>query len=101
MSGSEAQHPSSSGTIPDDAAPPVPAADGSNDVQVDEEMNLNPDDAPADGAEAEEAAPLPQEAKVPPKKDISLREFLSKMDDYAPIVSHLPTLCLRTNRAVR
>ena len=30
------------------------------------------------------------EAREPTKKDISLREFLSKMDDYAPIVSFRP-----------
>jgi transcription initiation factor TFIID subunit 10 len=30
-----------------------------------------------------------QEARIPTKKDATLREFLSKMDDYAPIVSYL------------
>lgn len=29
------------------------------------------------------------ETRIPVKKDIALREFLSKMDDYAPIVSLL------------
>lgn len=29
----------------------------------------------------------PTEPRVPARKDISLRDFLSKMDDYAPIVS--------------
>lgn len=33
-------------------------------------------------------APAP-EPKLPTRKDASLKEFLSKMDDYAPIVSLL------------
>lgn len=33
-------------------------------------------------------APAP-EPKVPTRKDASLKEFLGKMDDYAPIVSFL------------
>jgi transcription initiation factor TFIID subunit 10 len=36
--------------------------------------------------EADPVAPAP-EPKVPTRKDASLKEFLSKMDDYAPIVS--------------
>jgi transcription initiation factor TFIID subunit 10 len=36
----------------------------------------------------EEARPIPppEEAKINSRKDASLKEFLSKMDDYAPIV---------------
>ena len=38
----------------------------------------------------DEAAPnavsTSAEARLPTRKDISLREFLNKMDDYAPIV---------------
>lgn len=41
---------------------------------------------------AEEAPPAIQEARMPTKKDTSLREFLGKMDDYAPIVCSLPLL---------
>ena len=37
--------------------------------------------------EEEEVNPEPQEAKMPTRKDVSLKEFLNKMDDYAPIVS--------------
>lgn len=33
------------------------------------------------------------EAKISQKKDATLREFLSKMDDYAPIVSLLRGIC--------
>jgi transcription initiation factor TFIID subunit 10 len=49
---------------------------------VDEEM-----------AEREPARLELQEARIPTKKDATLREFLSKMDDYAPIVSYLLTAC--------
>ncbi|KAI1492852.1 transcription initiation factor TFIID 23-30kDa subunit-domain-containing protein [Biscogniauxia mediterranea] len=34
----------------------------------------------------EEGVPQPIEARLPPRKDTSLKEFLSKMDDYAPII---------------
>lgn len=36
----------------------------------------------------EEAPPAPTvpESRLPTRKDVSLREFLNKMDDYAPIV---------------
>ena len=48
---------------------------------------------PSSGNRAEEElkslAP-PPEPKLPTRKDASLKEFLSKMDDYAPIVrTHL------------
>lgn len=36
-----------------------------------------------------EMAP-PQDPKLPTRKDTSLREFLNKIDDYAPIVRNLP-----------
>jgi hypothetical protein len=39
--------------------------------------------------EEEEVNPEPQEAKMPTRRDVSLKEFLNKMDDYAPIVSSL------------
>ena len=44
-------------------------------------MDGTSDDAPA----------VPQiETRMPAKKDVALRDFLSKMDEYAPIVSSLP-----------
>lgn len=50
-------------------------------------MNLDgaTDDAPAANGLAE--APTAFEQRIPAKKDATLREFLGKMDDYAPIVS--------------
>lgn len=45
----------------------------------DEAMNI-------DGANDGEAAVPALEARIPAKKDATLREFLGKMDDYAPIV---------------
>ncbi|KAK6844801.1 transcription initiation factor IID- TAF10 subunit [Apiospora arundinis] len=54
---------------------PVPAGNNTtnnNDAQVAEED--------------EEVNPEPQEAKMPTRRDISLKEFLNKMDDYAPII---------------
>lgn len=42
----------------------------------------NPDE------EVDPVAPAP-EPKLPTRKDASLKQFLSKMDDYAPIVSLL------------
>lgn len=38
------------------------------------------------GQQQEAAAPA-AEPKLPTRKDASLKEFISKMDDYAPIVS--------------
>ena len=43
---------------------------------------------PAPEVPTEEAPPAPTvpESRLPTRKDVSLREFLNKMDDYAPIV---------------
>ena len=43
------------------------------------------------------------EARIPAKKDATLREFLGKMDDYAPIVCQMPSpsQASRTNQASR
>jgi hypothetical protein len=62
------------GAAPD--APVPPQVDGAND----------PD---AEGGEVrQEALDLNlEEARLPLRKDVSLREFLSKMDDFAPVVS--------------
>lgn len=45
-----------------------------------------PDAQPDQDDEAAPAPPTIPEARLPTKKDTSLREFLGKMDDCAPIV---------------
>lgn len=73
-----------------------------DDLDVDLEVNANPDATQPDamnldGANDAEAPQrngvsetVPLEARIPAKKDATLREFLSKMDDYAPIVRWVP-----------
>lgn len=65
-----------------------PSMDDPMDGDADIEMNIDP--APPQSQPAAESEETEQdellEAREPTKKDISLREFLSKMDDYAPIV---------------
>lgn len=61
--------------------------DGSNDM--DGQQAPGAPGAP-DGIMA--GAPPASELRIPTKKDASLREFLSKMDDYAPIVRKFPPL---------
>ena len=52
-------------------------------------------DQPASsGAATNARAPL-ADARIPAKKDASLREFLSKMDEHAPIV-RLPLLLFQS-----
>lgn len=62
------------------------------DADVDMNIDATTSDKPAADAEMEEEEPIP-EPKEPTKKDISLRDFLSKMDDYAPIVSVRRAYC--------
>ncbi|KEY74623.1 hypothetical protein S7711_05054 [Stachybotrys chartarum IBT 7711] len=46
-----------------------------------------PSAPPAPQTDAAERVPLaPQESRLPTRKDVSLREFLNKIDDYAPII---------------
>ncbi|KAL9124990.1 MAG: hypothetical protein Q9217_005745 [Psora testacea] len=56
--------------------------DSNADLDVDLDMAL---DGAADPINAEDIDPTILETREPTKKDISLREFVSKMDDYAPI----------------
>lgn len=49
--------------------------------------------------EVNPVAPAP-EPKLPSRKDASLKEFIGKMDDYAPIVSHYHVIPLRSHRPI-
>lgn len=83
---------------------PTTQSNDSIDQTLDADMDIVIDPAPQSGDTLVEPPPDP---RVPARKDISLRDFLSKMDDYAPIVSHphplpsfkhlvLPTLEVRS-----
>jgi hypothetical protein len=64
------------------------------ETQVTESMNMdstNDDALQASGSTVPDA-PVAQEARIPAKKDANLKEFLGKMDDYAPIVRPLSLL---------
>lgn len=81
-----------------------PPADGPNNAVIDDvdaslEADTQPEATQPDGMNldgANDAGPsapngvteaeAPFEARIPAKKDATLREFLGKMDDYAPIV---------------
>ncbi|KAL2055665.1 hypothetical protein ABVK25_003907 [Lepraria finkii] len=56
------------------------------DTELDPEIDMSIDPAPPDPENASLEAEAVPEAREPTKKDISLRDFLSKMDDYAPII---------------
>ena len=54
------------------------------DASIEQDVEMNPDPQNTEDAPGiDPMAPAPQ----PSKKETSLREFLGKMDDYAPIVS--------------
>ena len=69
---------------------PPPLTD---DAELDPEIDMAIDPAPPEPENPvlEEALPEPREAT---RKDISLRDFLGKMDDYAPIVCSNPPTCV-------
>jgi len=72
---------------PSSNLPPTTQPNDTNlDADIDPEIDMSIDPAPPDPentAMEEATLPEPREAT---KKDISLKEFLGKMDDYAPIV---------------
>lgn len=91
--------------------------DDLGEASIDADMNTTQEDSAAshgmnlDGANDMDMSASNQdvptlETRLPAKKDVALREFLSKMDDYAPIVrctflsSHLipPTSCTNQPR---
>jgi hypothetical protein len=97
----------SSPTPADLPADNVPSADADADVDVDAEMT-DAQNASGPIANGISSTVEPDSAPEQPsttashhnRKDATLREFLSKMDDYAPIVSLLKTcLPLRTSSA--
>ncbi|KAL8865258.1 MAG: hypothetical protein Q9174_006980, partial [Haloplaca sp. 1 TL-2023] len=80
--------PSSANDNTDDQ---LPALDPSS-LDPDNEIDMNIDPSPYDSTTVpavDGPADFPpadgQEARLPMQKDITLQEFLSKMDDYAPI----------------
>ena len=78
-----AEPPSTSQPPDNDIEPGLDQSlDGALDADID--MNLAPqtDTQPQDAP----AEVIPEPPPAPTKKDITLREFLGKMDDYAPIV---------------
>lgn len=68
-------------TQPTDTQPDAMNLDGANDMD-----GNAPSGPPAADGIMGAGAPPTSELRIPTKKDASLREFLSKMDDYAPIV---------------
>lgn len=62
---------------------PTAQSNDSIDQTLDADMDMVIDSAPQPEDPLVEAPPEP---RLPARKDISLRDFLSKMDDYAPIV---------------
>ena len=75
-------------SAPSPPALPDDTMDSTTDLDLDLDMAL---DGAADLKSDENLDATIPEPREPTKKDISLREFVSKMDDYAPIVrSQLP-----------
>jgi len=60
---------------PDPPQPDAMNIDGGNDVDISTTNGVT------------DGVPAQLESRIPAKKDTTLREFLGKMDDYAPIVS--------------
>ena len=61
-----------------DFVDPTLETDPDVDMAIDTDPNLEPSNP--------NTTELPSEPRIPTRKDISLRDFLVKMDDYAPIV---------------
>lgn len=98
MADLETQDPSSSSTLDHNTQPPDDSVDQTLDQDIDMAIDINPDSSSSQNPAPpiEPAIPPPRD---PTRKDISLRDFLAKMDDYAPIVrawepphppSHIP-----------
>ena len=89
---------------PPDSASTAPAVEGDASLDADTKPDtsqpdaMNLDGANDAGPSAQNGTANPElsfEPRIPDKKDATLREFLAKMDDYAPIVCvHLAAACL-------
>lgn len=89
MSESAAQPPDANMDLNDELDPAVEEEISHDATQVD---NMNLDGPTDEQPTVNGVANVPStEARIPAKKDATLREFLGKMDEYAPIVS-LPCL---------
>jgi len=78
----------------------MPSGDGvanasASGSQSSRAAGLSTTNATGDDQAKEDSAQRPEllESRIPAKKDATLREFLGKMDDYAPIVSILSQCC--------
>lgn len=59
------------------------------DASIEKDVDMNTETQTGDNMNAAPGQDPMAPAPEPSKKETSLREFLGKMDDYAPIVSHL------------
>ena len=80
---SATQEPNSSNTL--DPTQSLDSTDPTLDQDIDMALDTNPESSNQEPSNpvAEPPNPPPRD---PTRKDISLRDFLSKMDEYAPIV---------------
>lgn len=67
---------------------PIPSQEVDTSAETTQPDSMNIDSVDDTRPEDDEVN-RPIEAKIPAKKDATLREFLGKMDDYAPIVCFL------------
>lgn len=84
--GSQEQPPAST---PAETADSAIKPDPDIDASIEQDIDMNADQT-AQGANADDTVDPIAAAPQPSKKETSLREFLSKMDDYAPIVCPSP-----------
>ncbi|KAJ5636241.1 Transcription initiation factor TFIID 23-30kDa subunit [Penicillium longicatenatum] len=79
--------PAPSSTVPPETADSAIKPDPDLDASIEQDIDMNADQN-ASGTADENAPGLDSLAAAPPptKKETGLREFLGKMDDYAPII---------------
>jgi transcription initiation factor TFIID subunit 10 len=75
--------PSTEETLREEDLDTTQEADTSAETTQPDSMNI---DGANDVRPEDDEVNKPIEARIPAKKDATLREFLGKMDDYAPIV---------------